>query len=82
MRARYKNTIYSILKVEMKSTGIRLYYIPTSQKGSYGGCGGGLSIEYLSVKTSSDFDDWQIFNELLDNGYIDLSKYTVKEHVG
>lgn len=82
MRARYKNTIYSILKAEVKSDGLRLYYIPTSQSGSYGGYGGRLSIEFLSVKTGSEFDDLLIFNDLLSKGYVDLSKYTVKEHAG
>ena len=73
MRVRYKNTIYSILTAEVKSDGLRLYYIPTSQSGSYGGYGGGLHIEYLSVETGSDFDDCKIFDELLNKGYVDLS---------
>lgn len=82
MRARYKNTIYSIFKAEVKNDGLRLYYIPTSQSGSYGGYGGRLSIEYLSIETGSDIDDCKIFDELLNKGYVDLSEYTVKEHVG
>ena len=82
MRARYKNTIYSILKAEVKNDGLRLYYISTTQNGSYGGYGGGMSIEYLSVETRTGIDNCKILDELLSDGYTDLSKYTVKEHVG